>query len=391
MVVGRLGSLDENERDTMKKRQVLICSDWFIPAYRAGGPIRSVYHIAELLSSYLDVWVLTGSVDLGGEQLNVPLDTWVRRKNGFHVQYVSSHRSMPQALNTAMREIDPDTVHLNSVFSWRFTLLPLLLNRLLFKRKTILAPRGMLGKGALQEKRAKKHMFFLAARAIGMYQGVCWHASTPLEAKEVMEVFPRAKIHVAKNIPLQSEHRHAARTFESIKLLYVGRISRKKNLSFVIDVLAAMNFNMKVQLRIVGPIEDRDYAETIMNAIPEESKLDVTMEGSLNHEDVAKAFRASHFMVLPTLHENYGHAIVESWAHGCPVVLSTNTPWRDLNSKGIGWDLPLEKTAWKGVFQEIEAMNEADWNRLSGQCRLYFQSSVYNAEDERANLALFDL
>jgi glycosyltransferase involved in cell wall biosynthesis len=265
------------------------------------------------------------------------------------------------------------------------------MNRLLFKRKTILAPRGMLGKGALQGKRAKKNLFFLAARAIGIYQGVCWHASTPLEAKEVMEVFPRAKIHVAKNIPLQSEHRHAERTFESIKLLYVGRISKKKNLSFVIDVLAAMNLKMKVQLRIVGPIEDPDYAEMIMNAIPEESKLEVTMEGSLNHEDVAESFRASHFMVLPTLHENYGHAIVESWAHGCPVVLSTNTPWRDLNSKGIGWDLPLDKTAWKGVFQEIEAMNEADWNRLSDQCMRYFQSSVYSAEDERANLALFDL
>ena len=115
------------------------------------------------------------------------------------------------------------------------------------------------------------------------------------------------------------------------------------------------------------------------------------MEGSLNHEEVALAFRAAHFLVLPTLHENYGHAIVESWAHGCPVLLSTNTPWRDLKAKGIGWDLPLEKSAWTSVFQEIDAMNEVEWNRLSDKCQHYFQSSVYSAEDERANLALFEL
>ena len=298
---------------------------------------------------------------------------------------------MRSVLNEVIRDVDPDTFHLNSVFSWRFTLLPLIINRRHFKRKTILAPRGMLGAGALQGKRAKKNLFLLAARATGLFQGVCWHASTPLESEEIAEVFPQANIHVAKNIPVQADHRRAKRTFEAIKLLYVGRISRKKNLDFVIDVLAALQLNAKVQLRIVGPKEDRDYAETLMKAVPGDSQLEVTMEGSLNHEEVAQAFRAAHFLVLPTLHENYGHAIVESWAHGCPVLLSTNTPWRDLKAKGIGWDLPLEKSVWTSVFQEIDAMNEVEWNRLSDQCHHYFQSSVYSAEDERANLALFDL
>ena len=375
----------------MRRRQVLICSDWFVPAYRAGGPIRSVYHIAELLSSYLDVWVLTGSVDLGGVSLDMPLDIWVKRTEGLHVQYVSPHRNMAKAFGAAMRELDPDTIHLNSVFSWKLTLLPLILNRLFFKRKTILAPRGMLGKGALQGKSVKKNIFFTAARATRLFQGVKWHASTPLEAMEVAEIFPRAEIYVAKNIPAQAEKGHFERTFEAIKLLYVGRISRKKNLDFVIDVLTALNFNTRVHLRIVGPKEDRDYAENIMKAAQVDSQLEVTMEGSLNHEKVAEAFQESHFMVLPTLHENYGHAIVESWAHGCPVILSTNTPWRELHSKGIGWDLPLEKSAWRSVFQEISNMNQSDWNRLSAQCKRYFESSVYSAEDERANLALFEL
>ena len=135
-------------------------------------------------------------------------------------------------------------------------------------------------------KNFKKNIFFTAARATRLFQGVKWHTSTPLEAMEVAEIFPRAEIYVAKNIPAQAEKRHFERTFEAIKLLYVGRISRKKNLDFVIDVLTALNFNTRVHLRIVGPKEDRDYAGNIMKAAQVDSQLEVTMEGSLNHEKV---------------------------------------------------------------------------------------------------------
>ena len=39
---------------------------------------------------------------------------------------------------------------------------------------------------------------------------------------------------------------------------------------------------------------------------------------------------------LPTLGENFGHVIAES-----PVLISDQTPWRNLKNHGVGWDLPL--------------------------------------------------
>ena len=35
---------------------------------------------------------------------------------------------------------------------------------------------------------------------------------------------------------------------------------------------------------------------------------------------------------------------------GCPVLISDQTPWRSLEEKGVGWDLPLSKPE---MFQEV--------------------------------------
>lgn len=44
---------------------------------------------------------------------------------------------------------------------------------------------------------------------------------------------------------------------------------------------------------------------------------------------------------MPTFNENYGHAIVESFVAGLPVVISDRTPWRNLEKINAGWDIPL--------------------------------------------------
>jgi glycosyltransferase involved in cell wall biosynthesis len=47
--------------------------------------------------------------------------------------------------------------------------------------------------------------------------------------------------------------------------------------------------------------------------------------------------------LFPTLGENYGHVICEALNAGCPVLISNQTPWRNLQEKGVGWDFPLEE------------------------------------------------
>ncbi len=40
--------------------------------------------------------------------------------------------------------------------------------------------------------------------------------------------------------------------------------------------------------------------------------------------------------------ENYGHAIFEALTTGLPVLISDQTPWRNLEQMKVGWDIPLQ-------------------------------------------------
>jgi glycosyltransferase involved in cell wall biosynthesis len=46
-------------------------------------------------------------------------------------------------------------------------------------------------------------------------------------------------------------------------------------------------------------------------------------------------------MVLPTYNENFGYVILEALLAGCPVILSDQPPWRDLEARQVGWTIPL--------------------------------------------------
>jgi glycosyltransferase involved in cell wall biosynthesis len=41
--------------------------------------------------------------------------------------------------------------------------------------------------------------------------------------------------------------------------------------------------------------------------------------------------------VLPTHSENFGIAVAEALAHGCPVITTKAAPWQDLQTHNCGW------------------------------------------------------
>ena len=56
--------------------------------------------------------------------------------------------------------------------------------------------------------------------------------------------------------------------------------------------------------------------------------------------------------------ENFGHAIIEALACGCPVIISDQTPWNDLESFGAGWVIPLDdEKRWKSVINMANVMD----------------------------------
>jgi glycosyltransferase involved in cell wall biosynthesis len=106
-------------------------------------------------------------------------------------------------------------------------------------------------------------------------------------------------------------------------------------------------------------------------------------------EAVSEALSTAHFLLMPSRHENFGHAIVEAWAHGCPVLLSDRTPWKNLEAAGAGWDWPLDEWAWTEGLTQALALDEAAWNRLSESSRAHFATAVRTPESLESNRRIF--
>ena len=379
------------------KTRILVSTEWFPPAFKAGGPIRSVYHLILAMKSDgenpdLEFFVLAGAYDLGEEEKMEGVDegVWSQREGitDVHVKYENRINWKKSNWKRVFDEVKPDVLYLNSLFSRAFTFWPLQIARAKGV-KTVLAPRGMLGAGALEIKPLKKFVFLSLARNLDFFRGVEFHASTEEEVREVKMHIPGKKVFVARNFsdptikPLPTTN-----PSESLNLLCLGRVHPVKNLLFAIEILSKMNLNgRKVSVNIVGPSEDKKYLDSILDL--SNASLEVTYSGAVSHQGLREAFKNTHYLLMPTMHENYGHSIIESWGFGRPVLLSDRTPWRDLQEKGLGHCTPLDPALWEAVFKETLLVSETDLKGLSAKCVAHYQELVFDPDILKANRAIF--
>ena len=145
---------------------ILVFIDWFLPGYKAGGQIPSVLNLVKSFSRQHDFYILTSDRDLGDAQPYHGVETgkWLA-KEGYRVYYKNVHKINAIFLLELLKEVNPDIIYLNSFFSRKFTLLPLeVVQNYLPGKKVVLAPRGMLGAGALAQKAVKKKLFLKYAQ-----------------------------------------------------------------------------------------------------------------------------------------------------------------------------------------------------------------------------------
>ena len=67
--------------------------------------------------------------------------------------------------------------------------------------------------------------------------------------------------------------------------------------------------------------------------------------GEIANDDAPRVMAGYDLMFMPTLGENFGHAIFEALGAGTPVLISDRTPWRNLEARRAGFDLSLDDPA----------------------------------------------
>jgi len=379
----------------LNKPTLLIFTDWYTPGFKAGGPIQSIRNMVESLKSDFCIFIYTSDRDLGDKvpYNDIRVDEW-NDLPGCSVFYSSASSRTLKNYRQLLTDLRPSAVYLNSLFSYAFTLLPIYAAARGFCGKVILAPRGMLHAGALSIKPFKKKVFLKLLRLARLFKRVHIHATDQQEYLDIITHLPEVlSIEVIPNFPsfAQVDSHMLGKTIGDVRLIYLGRIASNKNLSFLLEILGTYQWRGKIQLTIAGEIQDFSYwasCQLLIKNLPD--NIQVSVRDSVPHHEVIPLLQTHHIFVLPTMGENFGHAIFEALLAGTPVIISDQTPWRKLYEKGLGWDIPLaERKAFKDAIQQAIDMDQAAYNQLSAACHAFAVDFRKNNETRNKYIELF--
>lgn len=382
---------------TLNKPIILIICNYYLPGYKAGGGLRTLAHMVERFGERFDFRVITRNHDLDEiPYAEVKADEW-NEVAETPVYYLSKDNIKLSKLRRLISDTDPHLIYINSVFS-TLTIFVLLLRRLklIANIPIVLAPEGEISDGALNLKAAKKKSFMTFARTLDLYRDLIWKATAEPEKIE-SERFKGTggEIHIAPNMPSKSifeDYRQELKpTKESgaAKMIFLSRYMRKKNFKWLVDILQVKG---DLEIDIYGPIEDEPYwneTETAIRKLP--SNIKISYKGIVSHEEVLQTLFGYHFFILPTVSENFGHVFVEALAAGCPLIISDQTPWINLESKGIGWDISLDKPKqWIDIINHCISLDNDNYSEISAAGREFASRWLKNPSIEESTLRVLE-
>jgi len=327
---------------------VLVLMGAFWPGSDSAGPNQSLKGFCTALADEFDFRIVAGDRPFGAAVLTAPTEPWTDL--GFaRVSYLEGRRFGAAGLGALLRETPHDLVMMNGFFDREFTLPTLLMRRagLVPAKPALLSPRGEFGGGALSLKAPVKRAWLAAVRLGGLLRGVTLHATSQDEAADMTARLPfAAPPAVAPNVRALFERPSAAPAAkgEPLRLAFLGRITPVKNIDYAIEALAMTNSPARFDL--YGPASDEAYAkacQTLAADLP--PPIEVRFMGEIANDDAPRVMAGYDLMFMPTLGENFGHAIFEALGAGTPVLISDRTPWRNLEARRAGFDLSLDDPA----------------------------------------------
>jgi len=378
-----------------EKKKILLLIDWFAPGYKAGGPIQSCVNISLMLKKDYDMYVLTTDTDHGEKKPyeGIPANKWITNLDpDVHVYYAKKSALNLKQLKSQILDANAEIVYLNHLFSPKFVLYPLWLKytrRL--KSKVVVSPRGALYESALAVKPIKKKPFLWLFKFLRIYSLVTFHATNEREKEAILHYFPGSDVVVADNLPNTNQPAFVGceKNQGTVKCIFIARIVPIKNLLFLLNVIR--NIKDKVELTIIGPVEDESYWNECKKMIAENpSNIKVNYEGPKRNDELISFIRKNHLFILPTTGENFGHSIFESLLAGRPVLISDQTPWLNLADKKAGWELPLDHPEkFKEIIESVAAFDQAAFDGWAQGAWQYAKSFIENSELHQKYLELF--
>ncbi|HRG58469.1 MAG TPA: glycosyltransferase [Bacteroidia bacterium] len=378
------------------KKTILLFIDWYLPGFKAGGPIQSCANLVDHLKNTYNFKIITRNTDYC-ETLPYPdvrSNEWLILDESTQIYYLSSDNTNKKYIFNLIQNSSFDMVYLNGVFSYYFTIVPLLYFRKNKAKKVIIAARGMLAKGALAIKGRKKRVFLTFSKILKLFHGVMFHATNEAEKQDIINAIGnKNQIKIAGNLSKKITMPPYFQKFkpkETLNLVNIARIAPEKNLKFALEILK--DVKAKVNFDFYGPIYNENYYNaclSMINDLPQNIK--VTYKNVVPNTQVYETLQKYDALFMPTLGENFGHIILESFIAACPVIISDKTPWQGLEEEKTGWSIPLTNKI--KFIEVIEFLAKSDENLYKDFSLAAYQKAKNFVENEallKANKELFD-
>ena len=313
----------------------------YLPAYRYGGPIKTVHELNKRLAKKgCEATVYTTNIDGEGVS-NVPLGEEVNidgvKVFYFPVSFRPWQYSCRLRRALAKNINDFDLVHITSVFLSASTLGAYYAKK--FNKPYIISPRGSLMAEPLKKSGLKKKIYLSLVEKKNLANASAIHFTTEMEKEEYLKAgLPLKKVivipngierEVAQNLTrnyAEKSFRKKFGIFSDKKIvLFLSRISWKKGLDTLIPTFAEVIKKEPKTVLVIAGGDDEGYGENLKSQISNlKINNSVIFTGMLLGNDKIAAYRESDVFVLPSYSENFGQTVVESMACGTAVVITKN-------------------------------------------------------------------
>jgi len=182
---------------------------------------------------------------------------------------------------------------------------------------------------------------------------------------------------------------------ERNSIIYVGVISKRKNLKMVIEALHQLKLlNIQFYLHVVGWYKEKDvqYEIEIAELI---QKYDLSSQikfyGWLKQQEIVAVFRKCNFFILPSLQETLPVSIAEAMALGKIVIASDVGAISEMFENKVSGFL-FEKNNLENLvslLKEIHDNTEMDFSEWSDRIRKEARLKYYPMENARKTLDFY--
>lgn len=291
-----------------------------------GGPVAAIKGLGEVqAASGHDVTVLStgrtaGAVSIAGAEVFVYPAGWPAWKWS---------SALKKALPAFVRKAD--IAHLHGV--WDYPILSAASACRDLGKPFILRPCGMLDAWSLAQSAAKKKIYTVLYGKLVLGLARAFNFTSTAEYRRSQAAGKEAKSFVCPlgvDLRPSSEEDRAdfLRLFPAVKdktiVLFLGRLHYKKQPEVAIGCFQKLAVTRPDLHLVMAGDGEPAYRKRLERMVAEASLAErVTFTGFLERRQVSAAFSLAAMFVLPSLQENFGLAVAEAMASGCPVVISS--------------------------------------------------------------------